>query len=441
MPNYDRAATSRFSFLATACALGSVVLLPAAKTAPAPLTPAASAAPLSPAVEAELKDKDHKNLGKDLALYFEANATKKGLTDAIQGLEKSLGKIEKKLKGGDPLALTEDLGRSLWYAQEYDKVKGLKKGKIQTYELDRPWDLEYSLHLPKKYNPKQSYPLLLCIPPAGKKVSDHLVEDWIDAELRDEALIAIVSMPDDAEMWDQRGSPDKPGGGGNVRIVYGDITLKCAVDFDRVFLVGTGEGVATAVSIAAESPDWFAGVIGRSGDVAADMRADNFANLPSLFISAGKGATEFSERAKELEVSCTLKSEGGEKEILEWVRETSRQGNPQKVTFVTDSPYVNKAYWIEMPRAEGERRIEASVDRESNTITITGKGSESVTLLLNDLLVDLERPVKVVCNGLEHVNEIPRNRKTMLDMMYKRRSDPGKVYVARNTYDLAASPD
>lgn len=424
-------------------ALPATLLLVLASAAPTVAAPVGPAARLQP--ELELKDKDHKNLGDGLADYFEARDTSKGLTDAIDELVETLGKVEKKLKGEDPLALTEDLGRALWYSQRYDKQKGLKKGKIETYELERPWALEYALHLPKKYNPKQAYPLLLIIPDEGKSPQDTLIENWANAELRDAAILAVVSMPEDRSQWAERGvpgSPGTPGGGGNVRIAYGDLTFKCAVDFDRVYLVGMGAGVAAAAQIASESPDLFAAVIGRSGDVAEGLVAHNFANLPSYFVSAGKGASDFAERVGELEYgNCTLAAEGGEAEVLGWIQETTRVSNPERVVLVTSDPKVNKAYWIEMPAAEAERRIEAKIDRETNTITVDGTGSESVTLLLNDQLVDLGRPVKVVCNGLEHVNEIPRNRKTMLDMMYKRRSDPGKVYVARNRYDLTASPD
>jgi hypothetical protein len=396
-----------------------------------------SAKPLEP----QLKAKDHQTLGGNLAAYFEANATKKGLGDSLDDLTKALGKIKKKLKGTDPLSLTEDLEAALWFAQRYDKQKGLKKGRIEEIEAERtPWPLTFALHAPKKYNPKQAYPLILCIADEGKKPADHLIEDWIDAELRNQVILAVVPMPEDMDMWTKRGSRASPGGGGNVRIVYGDITMKYAVDFDRVYLAGWGAGVAAATQIASESPDLFAGVIGRSGDVRDGMPASNFANLHTLFISSGKGATEFEAKAKEAEYeTCTLMAEGKESDVLAWVLEKSRISNPERIVFVSGNQYANKAYWIDMPAAEGERRVEASIDRESNTITINGEGTESVTLLFNDLLVDLDKPIKVVCNGVEHLDEIPRNMITTLELMWKVRSDPGKLYVASNTYDLSAA--
>jgi hypothetical protein len=63
-----------------------------------------------------------------------------------------------------------------------------------------------------------------------------------------------------------------------------------------------------------------------------------------------------------------------------------------------------------------------------------------VVLYFNDVLVDMEKPVKVVCNGSEHLNVIPRSMGTFLDLFVSSRSDPGKVYVATHTYDLPAKP-
>jgi hypothetical protein len=396
-----------------------------------------AATALGPGEEA-LRERDQQDLGRDIAAYYEAKQTNKGLGEALAGLDESLDKIKKKLKGKDPLSLTADLGRAMWFAQLYDKQKGIKKGRVDTNTATSPWTVEYAVHAPKRYDPKTAYPLLLCIPDEGETPSEDLIEKWADADLRESAIIAVVPMPADASLWSVRGDPGAPGGGGNVRIVYGDVIGTYAVDFDRVYLAGWGRGVAAATRIASESPDLFAGVVGRSGDVAEGMPHENFANLPTLFLSGGAGATDFSERITKAEYkNCTLVAEGGEPEILAWMKEHPRVSNPAHVVFVSSNRYVNKAYWLEVPAAEGERRIEATIDRETNTITVKGEGAESLTLYFNDELVDLDRPVKVVCNGVQHLDEIPRNVTTMLDLMWNRRSDPGKLYTARNVYDLS----
>jgi hypothetical protein len=61
-------------------------------------------------------------------------------------------------------------------------------------------------------------------------------------------------------------------------------------------------------------------------------------------------------------------------------------------------------------------------------------------LFFNDVLLDLEKEVKVVCNGTPHVDKIPRNVNTLLGMIRNFRSDPGKLYVAQKKYDLPPKP-
>ena len=107
------------------------------------------------------------------------------------------------------------------------------------------------------------------------------------------------------------------------------------------------------------------------------------------------------------------------------------------MTLALGSPIPSKAYWIEVPPTEGDGIvIQAEADREANRISVTGSGVASVTLFLNDELVDLERPVTIVLNGVEQTDVIPRSVDDMLRLLKRGTSDPGKFYVAAKTYDL-----
>jgi hypothetical protein len=112
------------------------------------------------------------------------------------------------------------------------------------------------------------------------------------------------------------------------------------------------------------------------------------------------------------------------------------------VILIPGTPIPNKAYWIEVPPFDGvgKAKIKAKADRGSNTIAIDGEGVTSVVVYFNDLIVDLDKPVKVTCNGAEHLDQIPRNLTTTLNLMFSSRSDPGKVYTATRQYDLPAKP-
>ena len=87
---------------------------------------------------------------------------------------------------------------------------------------------------------------------------------------------------------------------------------------------------------------------------------------------------------------------------------------------------------------EDRERLTAKADRSSNTIDIQAEGITRVTLYLNDVLVDLDRNVKVIVNGVEHEQRISRNFNTMMEQIYRGRSDPSRIYTASRDYDIPA---
>lgn len=397
-------------------------------------------------VDELLKPSDHEALGKQFAALTEAKQANKGIDKAQAAIAEELERIKKKLKGRDPLSLTTDLGRALWQSFGYE-AKGIKKGKVASFTVSVPFygenaKLEYAVYTPTKYNHKQPYPLILCIPDKGVKPETHITEKWIADVVRENAIIAACPMPDDPALWTETGGVNKPGGIGNLLTVMKEMTRTYAVDYDRVYLVGRGEGVAAALTIAARYPDRFAGVIGRSGDP-GDTACDNFKNLPTFFAGAGAGATAFAEKIDKTGYNnCVLKPDGTEDEIWAWIQDHPRASNPPVVILVPGTPLPNKAYWVEVPPFDGVGTafVKATIDRATNAITVEGDGVNSVVLYFNDLLVEMDKPIKVTCNGAEHIDVIPRNLQTMLDLMHSSRSDPGKVYVATKKYDLPAKP-
>jgi hypothetical protein len=400
---------------------------------------------MRPASDDSLKTSEREALGKAIAKYMTAQTKQKDLDKARTEITEEFNKLKKKLKGRDPLALTTELGKALWSSYDYDQQSKAKKGKVVTFgasydpsSKDKP-QVEYAVWAPTKYNAKQAYPLILCIPEKGVKPTDHLVEKWNSEALRENVILAAVPMPgDDPAQWIEMGTEEKPGGAGNLLVVFREMKRMYAIDFDRVFVAGRGEGVTTAVTIASRFPDRFAGVIGRSGDV-DDVPCDNFKDLPTLFAGAGAGATKFAECAHNAGYeNCTLQPDAQEAEILAWMQDHPRMSNPAEVILVPGTPIPNKAYWVEVPPFDGvgKARVMAKADRTSNTVVVEGEGVTSVILYFNDVLVDLDKPVKVICNGAEHLDQIPRNLTTTLNLMFSSRSDPGKLYTATRQFDL-----
>jgi hypothetical protein len=410
------------------------------------LAPLALAAGSSAAPAQELTDREVKTISEFLADYLDPKSSPGDQEEIKIDLRENLGKIGKKRveKGEDPvqgaLAQYADLGRALMLANDHKKVRG---GKVlsEVIETDGA-EIAYAVWVPKKYKQTEPTTLLLCIPGttegAPTAPDQFLTEHWTDAGVREEALIGVVEMPPELNAWDEiMTEADTPGGLYRVMTTLRALRDTFAIDPNRVYLVGRGEGVEAAMSLASKFPHIFAGVIGQAGD-AGEVQAANFRNLPTYLQGSGAQGTAFNDAIAAAEYgNCTLAAEATPAELWAWIVENPRQANPVKVTLRPGTPIPYKAYWIEIPPTEAsDITIEAVADRETNTITVTGEGVEAVTIFFNDALVDLSKPVKVVLNGREQEELIPRSVDEMLSLIVRGTSDSGKVYVALRRYDL-----
>jgi pimeloyl-ACP methyl ester carboxylesterase len=400
----------------------------------------------APLLEDNFKATDIEGLGKLIATYIKARSDNEGLGKAEENLAKEIARHEKRLKKS-PLAFPSDIGKALWNSYDYEKNQKAKKGKVDFVEgpayFDPKGKLGYAIWLPVKYDPKKAYPLILCIPDKGERPVDHITEKWIDAQVRDGAIIAAVQMPSDAAQWLEFGGQSKEGGTGNVYSTLRQVSQNYAVDFDRVYLVGRGLGVETAFTLATRYLDRFAGVIGRSGDVPKDLPAENLKNQPMFCAGAGANATELEERMKKLGYdSLQRKDDASEADIWSWIQSHPRITNPAEVVLYPGNPSPVRSAWldVEPTDATGAVYIKAKIDKPSNTITVEGEGIKIFYLYFNDELVDLDRPIKLIANGQEVTRSYQRNLSRALDFIYNARSDPGRIYVCSQRFDLPAKP-
>lgn len=409
------------------------------------LLASATLPPTHRSIENQLKESEHKKVGEKIASCIEADIERNGKKrDAEDDLSSYLDKKwTKAAKKRSPLVLSDDIAAALWYVTDYTKIKGLKKGRI----TEMPVSIDYygegftstaAVWLPKKYSPKIQYPLVFCIPEPGIKPEAHLNDSWADSTVREGAILVAIEMPEDEANWGSPGDEGVPGGFGILMRTFRQVQDTYAIDFDRVFLAGQGLGVQAAMQIANLSADRFAGIIGRSGD-AAEMAPNNLSNIPCFFAGGGKRVSAYAEQAKEVGgADCLVKADGKLTDVWSWMAEVKRNANPETVLLLPTGPTPTKAYWLEIVREdypEGSK-LKATADRASNTITIDANNIESVTIYLNDSIVDLDNPVKVILNGVEHEDMIPRNFNTMIQQIYKGRSDPGKLYTTRTEYDI-----
>ena len=154
----------------------------------------------------------------------------------------------------------------------------------------------------------------------------------------------------------------------------------------------------------------------------------------------GSNATALSERAKEAKLeNVTLDPAGGEAQIKAWMEGKRRAHYPEQFTITPGELFPTRAYWAQFAPTEdmSTTKLEAAVNRETNTVTLTGSGITECTLYFSDGVVDLSRPVTVIANGAEPVVDTFQPTATQfLQFIKESKSDSGRYYVASKQYSL-----
>lgn len=405
---------------------------------PAPQEPAPSAEAPKAAESAEdpfkpvLADGELKKLAKAFQGYFQASQKREGTLEALDEIEKVTEGIEKKLKGRRAVQLVADLERAMIAADE--RSDNVEKGKIALNSFTGAWGdtIRYAVHAPKSYRVKTGpYPLLLVIPEQGKAPEVALREQWSDAGLLEQALVAVVGMPGNVADWGAIGSRGQAGGVASAMQVIRQVSRAYSIDPNRVLIAGHARGAQTAIEIAALYPHVFAAAIARAGDLGTTP-ATNFGNLAVLLAAAGGNASQFERQARELgHQTVTAIAEPALPEIWTWAQAQRRQPHPTRVRFSPGKPEAMDSYWLSVEgfAADGKSQLEAEIDRDNNLVRVSGEGFSHVRLMLNDRLLDLSKPVRVVINGTEQESKLTPNLRAMLDRAALV-GDRGRAYTA-----------
>ena len=84
-----------------------------------------------------------------------------------------------------------------------------------------------------------------------------------------------------------------------------------------------------------------------------------------------------------------------DKAALPWMAQYHRNPYPSKVVWVQGDRGHSHFYWLGVPEEEAKKGAELRVTVRGNTISILSDDYSSVTLYLNDNIVNLDRPVTV----------------------------------------------
>jgi hypothetical protein len=125
-------------------------------------------------------------------------------------------------------------------------------------------------------------------------------------------------------------------------------------------------------------------------------------------------------------------------EAIPWMLKYTRDPLPPKVVWVQNEVTHDRFYWLATPGDQAKKGQLAIVthDGQSFAIDKVGGGLRTLTLLLNDKLVDLDRPITVTMDGKTLFTGIAQRTAAELAKTLADRGDPDLTFSATVTVNV-----
>ena len=242
------------------------------------------------------------------------------------------------------------------------------------------------------------------------------------------------------------------------------------VDPNRVYKLGISQGGFGSAILGMFMPDLFAGINPMAGGVGLGNPPENLRNV-ATFTSVGENDTMFNRAPNAIATHERLEAlreqdpEGYVHQLdlqpgrghgidyrpgAPWIARHSRNPHPDIVVWTSkeqDGRRRPSMYWLELygEDLQGTIALTARVDRERNRVEVTAiqlalenqqgdptqigeqeaparpLAGATLSVLLNDTLLDLDEPVTVVCNGQQvFQGQVQRDGDTLLETMVRR---------------------
>ena len=204
-----------------------------------------------------------------------------------------------------------------------------------------------------------------------------------------------------------------------ARLIQDAVVLE-NVDPNRVYLIGYSAGGDGAYQLGPRMAFRLAAVGAMAGHpnetVPLGLRNVGFA----LYTGENDAAYKRNEVAKEwkqkldglaaadpkgyphkvvLAPGCGHWMDGKEKEAVPWMQTFTRNPVPDRVVWVQDDVTHDSFYWLAVPAAEKRERTKIVAGYAKQVVTLESDDVKQVTVMLDDRMMDLDKPVTVRAGG------------------------------------------
>ena len=206
------------------------------------------------------------------------------------------------------------------------------------------------------------------------------------------------------------------------RLIEDHVALR-GVNPDKVYLMGYSAGGDGVWQLGPRMADRFAAAAMMAGHP-NEAQLDGLRNLPfAIFMGGADAAYDRNKIADERGAKLDQMEKddpggyvhmsriyeglphwmnGKDAEAVPWMGKFTRRPWPKKLVWLQDDITHDRFYWLKIPdkaAAKAGQRIVADV--AGQTVTLTGDVPAGTEVRLNDALLDLDQPVRVVVNGRE----------------------------------------
>lgn len=226
------------------------------------------------------------------------------------------------------------------------------------------------------------------------------------------------------------------------------------VDPNRVYLMGYSAGGDGVWRLAPRMADVWAAASMMAGHP-GDVRLDNLYNLPFMIWCGANDAAydrnrQSQQRILQMDSLHTAHPDGYrfEGHIVEgkghwmdrvdtaavaWMAQYRRNPLPATIVWCQEEVLTPYFYWIGIPNEEMARGKEVRLRRHGNTIDIECLDYTTLTLFLNDQMMNLNRPVTVRYQGRTLFRGKVKRHASTLHYTLFQRNDPSYIFPAQIT--------